>query len=90
MVHRMFLLLLAACRQATVVDACLDEPDLCPACAEDADCALGGNACTETVYCLHEDATFAVIQIGCSKALEYDWPPADTCGCIDTVCQSTE
>jgi hypothetical protein len=84
----MFLLLLIACRTATVVDACASDPEWCPTCADAADCAYTGNPCTATVYCAHVDAPIAVIQIGCDPAIEYTWPAADTCGCEAGVCGS--
>lgn len=83
-------LLLFACPRATVVDACLEDPDLCPACEGDADCGFTGNSCTDTVYCAHDEAQISVIQIGCSPALERRWPPDEACGCVDTVCQSVD
>lgn len=84
------LLALLACRTATVVDACVEHPDLCPACASEDDCVLGGNPCLETALCAHRDAEIAVIEIGCSEALEYDWPPPETCGCVEGICRSRE
>lgn len=85
----MFLFLLA-CRMATPVSACdLDEAN-CIACQRDAECGYTGNACTETVYCAHQDASIAVIEIGCSKAVEYQWPDASTCGCVDGFCAVRE
>lgn len=85
----MFLLLLA-CRVATVVDWCVDNPGECDTCEADADCQYGGNPCTETVYCAHASASIAVIQIGCDEALEYAWPEPSTCACRAGVCQSEE
>lgn len=82
-----FATLLAACRVATPIDACDLGEEYCPSCSSDAECSWGGNACTESVYCGHQDAGVAVVQIGCSKALEYRWPDAAACGCVEGVCQ---
>lgn len=82
------LLLLLACPRATVVDACLEDPELCPACEGDEDCGFSGNPCTDTVYCAHDAAELAVVQIGCSEALERRWPPDEDCACVDAICQS--
>ena len=79
-----------SCKRAAIVDACLEDPDLCPACASDDDCAFGGNACTETVYCAHVDAEIAVVMIGCSPAMEYAWPSDEDCVCSASVCQSAD
>lgn len=84
------LLLLPGCPRATVVDACVEDPALCPACEGDLDCAFTGNPCTDTVYCAHVDAPISVIQIGCSPALERRWPPDEDCACIDAVCRSAD
>ena len=84
----MILVLLLACRQAELVDACLEDPALCPACERDADCVLSGHPCLETVDCAHRDAELSTIQIGCSAALEYARPPPESCACVETVWQS--
>lgn len=77
----------AACRgQATVVNACDQNADLCLPCTSDADCGFTGNPCTETVLCAHRDAAIATIELGCDEALEYAWPDDDECQCQGT-CQ---
>lgn len=87
-------LLLWACRTATVVDACesrVEDTDACRPCASDADCTLTGNPCLETVYCAHTDVVIMVPDIGCSPAVEYAWPDASACGCLDDgFCGATE
>ena len=86
---RLALLLgLLGCPRAEVVDYCTEED--CPPCARDAECVFTGNACTDTVYCAHEDSEIAVVQIGCSKAQERRWPDPSACVCADTVCQSAD
>lgn len=82
------LLLLGCPAPAEVVDWCAAHPDDCLACEADADCAFGGNPCTEVVYCAHVDQPIAVVQIGCSEALEHPWPPSAACGCVDGACAS--
>ncbi len=82
------LTLLLACRTATIVDACDEDLAFCLPCETDAECVLGGNPCLETVYCQHEDAGIAVIEIGCSAAVEYRWPDASACTCEAGVCSS--
>lgn len=82
------LALLLACRAAEVQNPCLDDPGLCPACSSDADCSLQGNPCLETVHCAHRDAGLMTIDIGCSEALEYSWPPDDECRCVESACQA--
>ena len=84
----MLIALLMACRVATVQDLCVEQPELCPACAEDTECVYGGNNCYETVDCLHQDAEVAYPDLGCSDALTYRWPDPETCGCVEGVCRS--
>ncbi|MFN7144539.1 MAG: hypothetical protein ACK4YP_12245 [Myxococcota bacterium] len=86
----MILFLLLACRTATVVDACDADPAHCFTCASSDECGFTGNACTETVFCAHEDASIAVIQIGCDRALEYAWPDDAACACVDGGCAYVE
>lgn len=83
-------LLLSGCRDATVIDACLEEPERCLPCAGDQDCTYQGNACTETVYCAHVEAEIPVVQIGCSGALEYDWPEPESCICQEGSCHHVD
>jgi hypothetical protein len=78
------LLWILACRLATPVDACADDASACVACTDDAECAYTGNACLDTVYCAHQDASIAVAQLGCSAALEHRWPDPSTCVCRST------
>ncbi len=87
--NAMFLTFLAlqGCKQATVVNGCDYGDDACLECSADSECSYGGNACTETVYCAHQDAPIAVIEIGCDEAIEYAWPAADTCQCIESRCE---
>lgn len=73
--------LLACATPATVVNWCDENPDGCPPCTSDAECVFQGNACTETVYCAHEDAEIAVVMIGCSEASEHPWPDPLECMC---------
>jgi hypothetical protein len=80
------ILLLIACFRAEVVNACDVDSAACLACEDDAACAYVGNPCTDTVYCAHEDASIAVIEIGCSAALERTWPSEDTCKCVAREC----
>lgn len=84
----MLWILLIACRTAEVVDVCVEDPEACAGCTEDEQCLLGGNPCLETVYCGQEGSMPAVIEIGCSEALEYAWPPKETCGCVEGTCRS--
>ncbi len=94
------LLALVACQgQAEVVDICdtvsEDTVDtgiyaVCQPCKSDSDCAFQGNSCTETTYCAHVDASIAVVEIGCSKALEYKWPDDEDCLCVDQECHYTK
>lgn len=81
-------LALAGCLRAEVVDVCVEDPEACPPCASDADCTLGGNPCLDEVYCAHVDAPVAVMSIGCSKATERRWPPAEVCACRRGTCLS--
>ena len=86
----MFSWLLVACpRPAEVVVAC-DEPTAdtgsCRPCEDDQDCGFSGNPCTETVYCAHVDTPIAVIEIGCSAALEHRWPDDQQCACVSGAC----
>ncbi|MDP2316605.1 MAG: hypothetical protein Q8P41_27170 [Pseudomonadota bacterium] len=82
--------LLLACRTATVVNACDLDPSLCLACSTDDECVYTGNACTETVYCAHEDAPIAVVQIGCDRVAEYAWPAPETCRCVAGACSADQ
>lgn len=82
----MWLLLLLACRTATVVNACDEDPSWCLPCASDRECVLMGNPCLETVYCAQEGAQIATIEIGCSDEMEYVWPEASTCTCQSGFC----
>ena len=83
----MLLLALLACRTAELVDLCGGEDTgLCPPCASDDDCVVTGNPCLDTAYCVHRDAPFGVIEIGCSRAMEHRWPPDDRCRCVDGAC----
>ena len=82
----MFLSLLLACRIATVVNACDEDAAWCLPCASDDECVLMGNPCLETVYCAAEGAPIATIEIGCSEALEYDWPDDSACTCQEGHC----
>jgi hypothetical protein len=83
-------LVLAGCRQATVVDACSLEGDgMCPVCESDEQCHYTGNPCLATVYCAHEDAQIAVIEIGCEAATEYAWPDDATCRCVANACTAS-
>lgn len=84
------MILLLACRLATPVDACDLDPANCLPCSRDADCGYSGNPCLETVYCAHKDAQIAVIEIGCSSALEYAWPDEASCRCVENACKIDE
>lgn len=86
----MILWLLLACRVATVVDACEDNPESCLTCDASADCVFHGNHCFDTVICGHEDLPLAFPMIGCDAALEYAWPDAAACACVDRVCTYVE
>ncbi len=79
-----------ACRVATTVNWCVENPGECATCETDGDCAYSGNPCTETVYCAHDAAEIAVVQIGCDAAIEYAWPDDATCACSAGVCRSGE
>jgi hypothetical protein len=81
-------LALGACKgRAEVVNHCDTASSTCSPCASDADCAFTGNACTETVYCAHRDASIVVITIGCDPAAEYSWPDDDECACVAATCR---
>lgn len=82
------LVLLLACHPATPVDWCVENPGECAACDDDAQCTWAGNACTEYVYCIEQDADLSVIMIGCTVGSEYDWPAASACGCVSGECRS--
>jgi hypothetical protein len=74
---------------AEVYDACEPgSPDTgsCVPCEADAECVLGGNPCYDTVACMHEDANLAFADLGCSAALEHDWPDAEGCRCVEARC----
>jgi len=82
--------------QADVVSICettdeetrdTGEFGVCHPCESDSDCVFTGNACTETVFCANRDDSIAVIEIGCSKALEYKWPDDEDCLCVDSECR---
>lgn len=90
MVRLVFLLSTLACRMATVVDACEADPSWCTPCEDDGECVLSGNPCLESVYCAQETVPLSVIEIGCSDALEYQWPAASTCTCQANTCASIE
>lgn len=75
------------CKQATVVNGCDYGQEACLECAADSECRYAGNPCTETVYCAHDDASIAVIEIGCDAAIEYAWPDAGTCQCVERRCE---
>lgn len=78
---------LSACqRDAQVVDYCVEHPGECPPCSNGDDCVFMGNSCLSTVVCAHRETDLAFVQIGCSSAQEYSWPPDDQCRCVDTVC----
>lgn len=74
------------CR-AEVIDAGLEDPDLCPPCSSDQHGILSGNSCLEWVDCLHRDAKVAYADIGCSEAQEYRWPEHERCRGLDEVCR---
>lgn len=82
--------LLWACRVATPVTACDQMPETCISCETDADCQWSGNSCLKTVYCAHQDASIAVIEIGCQQAMEYQWPPPENCACEAGTCRANE
>jgi len=84
------LLLFAGCRSAEVRNFCLEAEGNCPPCASNAECVFAGNSCTETVFCVRSGSAPAVIQIGCSEALEYSWPDPEECACIDSVCRYSD
>lgn len=76
--------------EAEVHDYCLDHPGECEPCQADDHCRFTGNPCTDAVYCAREGTPIAVVDIGCSEALERRWPDDDECVCVDQVCQSEE
>ena len=80
--------LLACASPATVVNWCDTNPGACAVCQADEACVFQGNACVETVYCANVDAGIAVVQIGCSTALEHAWPDPSECTCDAGVCRS--
>lgn len=81
----------AACqRPAAVLDACDEKQEWCLPCNGIEDCQLTGNACTEFVYCAHEDALISVVALGCDEAMEYAWPDASACQCVASVCRYRE
>jgi len=85
------LLLLLACHPpAEVVDACVEDPGLCAPCAGSHECVFMGNPCTDTVFCAQQDASIAVVAIGCSSAIERSWPDDRQCQCVEAVCQSVD
>jgi hypothetical protein len=76
-----------------VIVACEDPPidtGSCRPCAGDGDCAFSGNPCTATVYCAHVDTPIAVIDLGCSAALERRWPDDERCACVAGACGYVE
>ena len=70
--------------EAELVSDCQGED--CTPCDDAAACVIAHNPCTETAVCGHVDDDLAVVQIGCSAALEYDTPDASLCTCEDAVC----
>lgn len=81
------------CKAAEVVDVCAAQvldTGACLPCEGPADCVFTGNPCLDTVYCAHQGTPLAVAELGCSEAVEYRWPPAEACTCVDGVCASTE
>lgn len=76
------------CHDATVVDACDENPDWCLTCIDDAQCVLMGNDCVATVYCAEQDVPVSAIMIGCTVGTEYTWPPPESCTCQQNVCRS--
>lgn len=86
----LLLIALLSCRLATVSEPCVDDPQLCPACESDNDCAFMGNSCYETVDCAHVDAGLAYPELGCSQALEYSWPDDSECVCRASVCRYSD
>lgn len=85
----MWLALLLACASpAVVVNWCDANPGACAPCTTDTECVFQGNPCLETVYCANADAGIAVVEIGCSTAMEHGWPDADACSCDGGVCRS--
>jgi hypothetical protein len=84
------LLVLVGCRQAEVIDACSLGAEYCPSCITNEECLFSGNACTEAVYCAHQEAGVSVVQIGCDEALEYAWPDDSACQCQAGACAAVE
>ncbi len=88
---RWWLIALGACSihgEADLVNHC--EGEECIPCASDDACVIAHNPCTETAVCGHVDDELAVVQIGCSEALEYTTPEPERCQCVQEVCQATE
>lgn len=83
------LLTLLACRDATVVSACDEDPANCVTCIDDGQCVLMGNPCLSTVYCAEQDLQLSTIDIGCTSNAEYTWPPPSSCTCQANRCAPT-
>lgn len=84
-------LALAACHgEQALRDDCATAGGDCPACQDDRDCVIVSNACHETATCTHarRDPPLAVTQEGCASWLAYDVPPAERCGCVQSVCRA--
>jgi hypothetical protein len=79
-------LLLIACAgclgQQRLLDGCGESE--CRPCADDADCVIIGNPCSDTAVCEHRDSPHAVTQEACD--LEYEPPPDADCVCRDGAC----
>lgn len=87
----MLALLAVACgREQKISNPCLEEPGLCDPCHADSECVILSNSCHEYASCVPAGSDFAVNEIGCSSALEYDVPADSECVCEATVCRSAD
>jgi hypothetical protein len=85
-----WVLLLAGCRSAEVVNHCLQADGNCPPCSFNSECGFTGNPCAKNVVCVHRDVPIASVDIGCDEAIEYSWPDPEECACVSSVCQYTD
>lgn len=81
--------LMFGCRSTqSLRDDCISEASVvCPACDRDEDCMIVSNRCLASAACTHvrRDPPLSVVAVGCN--IEYDRPPASSCGCVEGVCR---
>jgi hypothetical protein len=77
-----------ACKGEQVLkDDCPESGKACPSCANDADCVIVSNACSELAYCTHREREPPLAADGATCSSEYDRPPRERCACVEKVCR---